>query len=743
MGHGKTRAYKHRLDKYYHLARQTGYRSRAAFKLIQLNQDYHFLNDAHVCLDLCAAPGGWSQVAAKYMPVGSQIIAIDLAPIRDIPRVTAIQGDILLPKTHARVRKLIQGQKADVVLNDGAPNVGAAWVTDSSNQLELCLASVKFATIFLRKGGAFVTKVFRSEHYNSLLYVLEKFFNRVIPTKPKASRDSSAELFVVALDYKAPDHVDQRLLDPTFVFSDTDELMKTHSTAAELEKKMTAIEYSTVSVADFLKAPKPVDILNSANKLSFSEDPLSQAALNHPATTQEIKILCEDLKVVGFSDRKVLLKWRNKLRNALVKAEEQEEADEAEEEKKEGEEEEDDEETRAALKELKAKRRKEEKAARRRAAKMRDQLIKRLQKNQGAQNAEIADPALRYGKLETPVVPEEPKTFEEKVEENIERYALNNKGARYDDEEEFVGPAPKLARYVEIDESKIQPDEETKSREARIWYNQDIFGDSDAGYDDDYSDEEEEESGEEGSAAGDEEEEASEAEQGSGEDEEKEQASEQKSAEKEKAENAAAQLLGQSKKDFDITAFKYARIASTKHGKRELVDASFNRYNFGDGQYAPEWFLDDEEKFNRPMLPHSKDDIAAYKEQMKEINETDPKRVLEARARKRAKAYQKMKAAQEKVDEIAEKEGLNERSKLRLMERISEKAMKQLKPAPTVVVTQKRDQGKPSIPKRAKGSKVLLVDARSKKDLRAKKFAEKRPAHIQHKKKSKYIHRRK
>ena len=144
------------------------------------------------------------------------------------------------------------------------------------------------------------------------------------------------------------------------------------------------------------------------------------------------------------------------------------------------------------------------------------------------------------------------------------------------------------------------------------------------------------------------------------------------------------------------------------------------------------------------IVPYSKEfDLAELDRMVKEINETDPKRVLEARARKRAKAYQKMKAAQEKVDEIAEKEGLNERSKLRLMERISEKAMKQLKPAPTVVVTQKRDQGKPSIPKHAKGSRILLVDPRSKKDLRAKKLAEKRPAGVKRQKKSKYIHRRK
>ena len=269
-----------------------------------------------------------------------------------------------------------------------------------------------------------------------------------------------------------------------------------------------------------------------------------------------------------------------------------------------------------------------------------------------------------------------------------------------------------------------------------MWYNQDIFGDSSEADEYEEDADEEEESSEEGSDS----EEAEEKEEEKAEAAVKEQ---EEKEEKEKAESAAAQLRGQAKKDFDAAAFALAKVASSKKGRRELIDASFNRYNFGDAELAPNWFQEDEEKFNRPMMPVKKDDVAAYREQMKVINETDTKRVLEARARKRAKAFQKLKAAQEKVDEIAEKEGLNERSKLRLMDRISDKAMKALKPAPTVVVTQHRDLGKPIIPKHAKGSKLVFVDARSKKELRAKKFAENRPASVVHRKKSKYIHRRK
>lgn len=157
----KTKVGKGRLDKYYHLAKEQGYRARSAFKLIQLCQKLDIFSGCRTLLDLCAAPGGWLQVAQKHMPVASTIVGVDLVSIKPIRGVITIQADITTARCRSLLKQQIAPNACDVVLHDGAPNVGAAWGHDAYAQNELVLHATKLACEFSRPGATFVTKVFR------------------------------------------------------------------------------------------------------------------------------------------------------------------------------------------------------------------------------------------------------------------------------------------------------------------------------------------------------------------------------------------------------------------------------------------------------------------------------------------------------------------------------------------------------------------------------------------------------
>lgn len=253
---------------------------------MHLNKRYDLLSSARCVIDLCAAPGGWLQVAAKYMPQNSVIVGVDLAPIKPIPRCVTFVADITTSHCRNLIKNELKMWKADLVMHDGAPNVGAAWVQDAYSQSELVLHSLKLATEFLAPGGAFVTKVFRSKDYNNLMYVFGKLFKKVEATKPPSSRNVSAEIFVVCQDYLAPKYIDPKLLDPKTVFQDLAELPASLANKAEsnvfhpekkrrkregYEEGMTTL-FKSVPVSEWINCETTTDaitMLGSYNQMTF------------------------------------------------------------------------------------------------------------------------------------------------------------------------------------------------------------------------------------------------------------------------------------------------------------------------------------------------------------------------------------------------------------------------------------------------------------------------------------------
>ena len=285
-------------------------------------------------------------------------------PIRSLrtnnPNITTLIGDITTDKCKSDIQRTLKGTPVDVVLHDGAPNVGAEYGKDAYQQNELALHALRCATQHLIAGGAFCTKVYRSRDYASLTWLLQQLFGTVQALKPAASRSQSAEIFIICQDYKAPAKLDPRLLDPKYVFEDvqgettggtiggnSNAMSVFHKNWDKPRRKRGGYDLDHLSAAT-LQHIEPVShfcavsslqaaiqILSTSTGLSFACERCSgksdrngneeenktecgcQFFLHHPLTTPEIKECVSDLQVLNRSDFKRLLTWRTKMQDAV------------------------------------------------------------------------------------------------------------------------------------------------------------------------------------------------------------------------------------------------------------------------------------------------------------------------------------------------------------------------------------------------------------------------------------------
>lgn len=839
---------KHDKDKWYHLAKEQGYRSRAAFKLIQLNRKFDFLSSARAVIDLCAAPGGWLQVAAKYMPVSSVLVGVDLLPIRPIRNVITLKEDITTQKCKHELKKCFKGWKVDVVLHDGAPNLGQAWAQDAYGQATLTLSALALATDFLIEDGTFVSKVFRSTDYNSLLWVFNQLFKKVTVTKPPSSRNTSAEIFVVCQGFLAPKHLDPRFLDPKHVFKELDAPAQSSGMAVDQLLKMgsgkktrnrggyedgVTILFKECAVCDFIEKDSPVEQLASMNVLKFTEE--SKRYEEDRLTSDEIKFCCSDLKVLSKKDIKNLLKWRLKMR-AKYLAPAQESQQSADEEEEVDEEELLDRELSARVKEERERKKRQLKKERQKKKK----LQHRIDLKMDLVNDVVDDPEdLDLFALSQIKSKDQLKAVHDGQDHHEDLLHISNPGQEFDSDvdsaDEFLASdserlqdmdgvlEQQYAQYLERSKRKqprVRIGKKEKTRDVDMFnafsqwkkeneekltpkaaaYNSDSDDDSNAS--DNSDDEEMRDSGRD-------DEEANplivrdpsgapvsssqraqqwfgqdmfsgispavELAQSSDEEGESDDAMEEKENESERREKGRKELNTESGGDIamaevdsnsdsdssdgfeTVPLMKYREDSDEsdesdmddreraellamgtliKTGKMkwsEVIEKGFNRYTFEETD-VPSWFQHDEERHNKPQMPVTKEMVDAVMAKQREINARPPKKIAEAKARKKMKLQRKMDKVRRQASAIAQDKDMSDVGKMRAMEKLYKSQMRKMKPSRVYVVRRKFQKGTGRVsnaPQTSGSQKIKVVDRRQKSDKRGlERAARRKKKHI-------------
>jgi len=800
MGYSKKTA-KGRLDKYYHLAKEQGYRARSAFKLVQLNKKYEFLQSARVVIDLCAAPGGWCQVAAKFMPKSKIIIGVDLAPIKPITGVISMVNDITTDKCRTDIKRELKDWKADVVLHDGAPNVGNSWVQDAYTQSELVLSSLKLATEFLMEGGWFVTKVFRSKDYNSLMWVFNQLFKKVEATKPSSSRDVSAEIFVVCKGYLAPKTIDPRFLDPRSVFTDVDSLINGGSSAGKTnllhpDKKRrnrdgyedgANILFKKLDIMEYVTSERFTDLLAESNCISFdSTDEPVKTILADIDTTEEIKNCCEDLKVLGRREFKLLLRWRLRIRKVLgldsveepVVAEVPATSENPE----------DDIDSLNDSLQKQAKR--EKRKALERKAKMRIRLnmqmenandladeiadgtlfsLKKIKTSKPAQSyeepvysgsSEDEEPGFksesdnsevendRYGQMEQEL---EEEHRENRSKAEMKKSLKKNKGPNSDPESQDEFDQPELGDLSEksliVDMRKPEEIKAQNTAKVSMWYSNPLFQSMSKISSEIMKHQEEKKTKKKNRQY-----------QESPIDSLKAEADSENPKSVTSTASSAKKSTRPSKDDvipagtitfvkaedqfdhlFDEEDAKIAlnteegmsmatKLASGNRNKmrEELIDESFNRFAFSEKSTdLPTWFNEDESKHNKPIKPITREVADAIKNKLKEVNDLPIKKILEAKGRNKVRSVRRLEGLKRKAEAILGSGEEGEKAKMIQISKLLRKKSSVKHEKPSLIVARGLNRGLKGRPKGVKG-RYKMVDRRMMKELKAEKRAKKK-----------------
>ncbi len=193
----------HVNDHYVHMAQKDGYRARAAYKLLEINEKDHLLKKGMWVADLGAAPGSWSQAARNLVGESGRVFALDILEMPPVMGVDFLQGDFREEDVLNRFAEMLCNRQLDLVICDMAPNISGNAVTDQAKSMYLCELALDFSQHYLKPGGCFLVKVFQGYGFNEFMMAMREQFASVVSRKPKASRDRSNEIYLLGKQKKA------------------------------------------------------------------------------------------------------------------------------------------------------------------------------------------------------------------------------------------------------------------------------------------------------------------------------------------------------------------------------------------------------------------------------------------------------------------------------------------------------------------------------------------------------------